>query len=67
MHFINDLPVSLKETYADMYADKSTLTTQAKRVRELEVKLSIYAGIVSTWCRVNQMDVNATKTKIMLV
>ncbi len=48
--FINDLPISLKEIDADMYADYSTLTAQAKTVPELEEKLNIYASIVSDWC-----------------
>ncbi len=60
--FINDLPKALEESDADMYADESTHTAQAKGVPELEQKLTTDAYIVSDWCNENLMSANATKT-----
>jgi retron-type reverse transcriptase len=65
--FINDLPMVLEASDADMYADDSTLTAQAQSVPELEQKLTVDADIVSEWCADNHMAANATKTKVMLI
>ncbi len=44
-----DMFILLKEIDADMYADDSTPTAQAKTVPDLEEKLNIYASIVFGW------------------
>ncbi len=42
--------MALEESNADMYADDSTLTAQAKTVPELEHKLASDAHKVYDWC-----------------
>lgn len=64
--FVNDLPMSLDDN-ADMYADDSSITAQAKTVPELEAKLNFDSEKISNWCIENHMSVNATKTKVALI
>ena len=65
--FINDLPMALQDSEADMYADDSTITAQAKTVPKIEQSLNKDANIITQWCSENKMAAHATKTKVMLI
>ena len=63
--YINDLPLSLKQSNALMYADDTVLycsSSSAKAVRKL-----VQADIdnVQIWCKKNRLKLNVSKTKIM--
>ena len=65
--FINDLPLCIENSHIDMYADDSSITTMAKSVPELNVKLNSDLNKISAWCTDNRMAANSSKTKSMLV
>ena len=65
--FINDLPLYLHHSSTDMYADDSTLYTSDISVSNLETILQKDLNRVLEWCYINKMNLNAQKTKCMLV
>ncbi len=64
--FMNDLPLNIT-SHTDMYADDSSFHTAGKTVEELNMKLNSDMENCKTWCSENNMVVNDTKTKTMLV
>ena len=67
--FINDLPLSLKNSSVsvDLYADDTTLYYIASDKAILESYLQNALNVVRTWCLENGMIINTDKTKIMLI
>ena len=65
--FINDLPLYLHHSSTDMYANDSTLYTSDISVSNLETILRKDLNRVLEWCYINKMNLNAQKTKCMLV
>jgi len=65
--FINDLPLYLHHSSTDMYADDSTLHISDISVSNLETILQKDLNRVLEWCYINKMNLNAQKTKCMLV
>ena len=63
--FINDLPLFIKETYLDIYADDSTVHTANKSKTVVQTKLQTSATDFKTWCLRNDMIVNIVKTSTM--
>jgi hypothetical protein len=64
--FINDLPLYVNSN-TDMYADDSTIYSSAKTIEELNVKLTHDMSNVHTWCTNNNMVINNSKTKAMVM
>ena len=64
--FINDLPLYVNSN-TDMYADDSTIYSNAKTIEELNVKLTHDMSNVHTWCNNNNMVINNSKTKAMVM
>jgi hypothetical protein len=50
-----------------MYADDSTIYSIAKTIEELNVKLTHDMSSVYTWCTNNNMVINNSKTKAMVM
>ena len=67
--FINDLPISLKNSpiSVDLYADDTTLYFTALDRNTLETELQRALDLVLTWCLENGMLINTEKTKLMLI
>ena len=67
--FINDLPLSLKNSSVsvDLYADDTTLYYIASDKAVLESNLQKALNIVRAWCLENGMIINTDKTKLMLI
>ena len=65
--FINDLPLFIKETYLDIYADDSTVYTVNKSKTVVKTKLQTSAFDLKSWCFRNDMIVNINKTSTMTV
>ena len=62
--FFNDLLYDL-ESDVDSYADDTTITTTAKTVSEIGIKLTSDCARVSNWMRSNRLKLNPDKTHIM--
>ena len=69
MLFINDLPLSLKNSpiSVDLYADDTTLYSTSLDKGSLETNLQKALDSVYTCCLENGMFVNTEKTKLMLI
>ena len=67
--FINDLPLSLKNSpiSVDLYADDTTLYSTALDKSSLEADLQKALDSVQTWCLENGMLINTEKTELMLI
>jgi hypothetical protein len=67
--FINDLPISLKDTNVDcdMFADDNTLHSNDKTIDTVQQSLQQGLDIVQDWCQKNKMVLNPEKTKSMVV
>ena len=63
--FINDLPLFIKETYLDIYADDSTVHTANKSKTVVQTRLQTSATNFKNWCLRNYMIVNIVKTLAM--
>ena len=63
--FINDLPLFIKETYLDIYADDSTVHTANKSKTVVQTRLQTSATDFKNWCLRNDMIVNIVKTSTM--
>lgn len=65
--FINDLPLYIKNCTTDLYADDSTLHLSGKNVYMLEKEMQNELNSVEVWCRENNMYINTSKSKCMLI
>ena len=65
--FINDLPLILHSSSANMYADDTSIFTSGKTTTEVETKLSEDLNSVYGWCNDNKLFLNMGKTKSMLI
>ena len=65
--YINDLPMIIKHTEMDIYADDSTLHTADKHTSIIEKNLQKDLNSIQTWCKKNNMSINPTKTTSMLI
>ena len=64
--FMNDLPLHI-ESKTNMYADDSSIQNHSKTVQGLNLKLNNDMKNCESWCKDNNMVINDTKTKTMLV
>lgn len=63
--FINDLPTCLKHCNISMYADDTALFYSSKST--LESKINSDLNIVGDWLNSNQLTLNISKSKFMLI
>ena len=65
--YINNLPLSLTNSIAEVFADDSSLSTYNYNVHGLLDSLSDDLVNVNTWCSKNRIALNISKSKFMLV
>ena len=65
--FINDMPVDLKHSVVDMYADDTLIYVCDKDVNVIENRLNEDINILCKWLENNLMKANVNKTKFMLL
>ena len=65
--YVNDLPMAIHKSSLDMYADDSTLYTSGRNFSVIEQSLQEDTNNISNWCKINNMAINANKTKCMVV
>ena len=65
--FINDLPLEIKKSILDIFADDTTLSQSGSSVEKVTDDLNEDAQDDVTWCVKNKMSVNSPKAKVMFV
>ena len=65
--YINDLPLSLTNSIAEVFADDSALSAYNYNVHDLLESLSDDLLNVNTWCSKNRMTLNISKSKFMFI
>ena len=65
--YINDLPMTLTSTVADIFADDTTISASDQSLDTLTTSLSTDLINVQQWCLDNRMILNTSKTKIMYI
>ena len=67
--YINDLPICLEgdDTRCDLFADDSTIHTQGEHIERVEQSLQNSLNKIDQWCNANQMILNSSKTKSMVI
>lgn len=63
--YINDLPVTLKETILTLFADDTTLTVSGKSTREALEKAEIHLKKLIEWTNYNQLVLNPSKSSFL--
>lgn len=65
--YINDLPLSLNGTVADIFADDTTISTSGINLETITAALNNDIDNVQNWCKNNKMALNLSKTKGMII
>ena len=65
--FVNDMPLFIKETYLDSYADDTTVHTASKVPDTIKTKLQISSNDFKIYCKQNKMYVHVGKTSLMIL
>ena len=65
--FINDLPHQIQYSQTDLYADDCTLTAVGNTLTEIETNLNNDLKNIETWCQINKMKINPSKSKCMIL
>ena len=65
--YINDLPLHLQNSTADMFADDTTITVLGKSIQTVQTSLQNELLTTEEWCKSNAMIPNANKTKSMFI
>ena len=65
--YINDLSLFIKNSNLDFYVDDSTLYTSGTKSLEVQTNFQSSLNSILDWCTYNNMLVNPTKTKCMLI
>ena len=65
--YVNDLPLSITNSSLDMYADDSTLYVSGKNKAAIQTFLQTDADNICNWCANNNMAINPSKSKCMVV
>ncbi|MEW8544984.1 MAG: reverse transcriptase family protein [Candidatus Thiodiazotropha sp.] len=63
--FINDLPLFMKYSFTDFFADDTTFHTHSKCLQTIETRLQNDTDSAKTWCEQNKMHINFDKTTCM--
>ena len=64
---VNDLPLSLSNSIADIFADDTTLSVHSKSYDEVVTTLSYDLSKVDNLCKQNRMSINSTKSKVVFI
>lgn len=51
----------------DLYANDTTIITNGKTAKDVDARLQIVANDVGKWWKENNLAINCTKSKVMLV
>ena len=65
--FINDLPLHIKHSNIDIFADDATLHNSSKDIHNINNDLQMDVNNVLQWCKQNNMVLNENKTKGILI
>ena len=65
--YVNDLPLSLTSTCAEIYADDTTIGTSSHSINTLVETLTTDLQNVLSWCNSNNMSLNVSKTKLIYI
>ena len=65
--YINDLPLHLLNTTADLFADDTTVSAFGKTHEDVHTILQNEVDIIDNWCTLNCMIPNISKTKTMII
>ena len=65
--FINDMPLVVKQSIIDIFADDATLQNSSQKIDEISKNLQLDINYIQTWCKQNDMVLNETKTKSMVI
>ena len=65
--FVNDMPLQLHNSDADMYADDTTVHTSGSTLTIVEDILNTDLHNIETWCTSNGLVINCNKTKCMTI
>ena len=65
--YINDLSFEIENTIIDMYADDGTIYSKHKELGKIELDLQLNLNAINKWCFLNNMAINAQKTKCMVL
>ena len=65
--YINDLPNSLKDGTARMYADDTNISFAASTTSDLESMINNALANVNSWLRANKLSLNIAKTEFMVI
>ncbi|KAK3094300.1 hypothetical protein FSP39_000043 [Pinctada imbricata] len=65
--YINDLPLHVKNSRLDLFADDATLHKANNNLLEIERDMNEDMDHISAWCKENRMVINESKTKCILV
>ncbi|KAK3083738.1 hypothetical protein FSP39_002351 [Pinctada imbricata] len=65
--FINDMPLIVKHSVIDIFADDATLQNSSNKIDKIGENLQTDINCIQTWCKQNDMVLNETKTKSMVI
>ena len=65
--FINGLPLHIKHSNIDIFADDATLHNSSKDIHNINNDLQMDVNNVLQWCKQNNMVLNENKTKGVLI
>ena len=65
--YINDIGNRIAHSTVRLYADDAVVYTSAESINETHIKLQSDLDNIDVWCRRNQLTVNTSKTKCMLL
>jgi len=65
--YVNDLPLSLTSTCADIFADYTTIGASSHAIDTLVETLTTYLPILLSRCNLNNMSLNVSKNKLMYI
>ena len=63
--YINDLPTHLTKYSTTLFADDTSIVIAAKDSETLQLKVSECTSILEHWIKINNLALNASKTKVM--
>ena len=65
--YLNDLPLSLTNTCADIFTDDTTIGTSSHSIDTLVETCTTDLQNVLSWCNSNNMSLNVSKPKLMYI
>ena len=65
--YMNDLPLLLRETEVDIYADDTTIWLSGASYTDIQQTLNARLSKANSWFKLNEMETNSKKTKYLLI